>query len=389
MDDIWTRYCPYDIYLRRRCIPFENTESFESRFRKKFLSLKEEFIKAGNPFEETGEALYTLVSKNILNLEAKKSVYEARTLGKNRYHQYKHNIFILGTKNVYETLKRNKLSLFRNKNTVTISKTQLKVTSLKQDCHLFSSLFVACQSRDGDMAQFFAHENHTYPPTLSVYGDLRIAHKSDMLKILLNISEPLNIRPTCTAEVLDDAAVVQCIVPRASSNFDQYCNTEFLSFVSQKYNSYQLSRIYIVFDVYLENTIKVSARAKRGVGKRIRVTASTPPPKNWKMFLHVSENKTELFHLIAATIKNYKGNEKIVVTKDNCVLSNFPFEDKIMSPWNHQEADTRMFVHVRSLVLTGHTDIIISTVDTDVIVIAISCYEKLARFRPSTFVERV
>ena len=120
----------------------ENTESFENRFRKNFLSLKEEFIKAGNPFEETSEAMYTLVS-------------EARTLGKNQYHQYKHNIFILGRKDVYETLKRNKLSLSRNKNTVKISKTQLKVTSLKQDCHLFSSLFVACQSRDGDMAQFF------------------------------------------------------------------------------------------------------------------------------------------------------------------------------------------------------------------------------------------
>ena len=212
----------------------ENMESFENRFRKKNLSLKEEFIKAGNPFEETSEVMCTLVSKNILNLEAKKSVYEARTLGNNQYHQYKHNIFILGRKNVYETLKRNKLSLFRNKNTVTISKTQLKVTSLKQDCHLFSSLFVACQSRDGDMAQFFADENHTYPPALSVYGDLRIAHKSEIWKILSNISEPLNVRPTCIAEVLDGAAVVQCIVSRASSNFDQYCNTEFLSFVSQQ-----------------------------------------------------------------------------------------------------------------------------------------------------------
>ena len=157
-------------------------------------------------------------------------------------------------------------------------------------------------------------------------------------------------------------------------------NTEFLSFVSQKYNSYQLSRIDIVFDVYLENTIKASARAKRGAGKRIKVIASTPLPKNWKMLLHVNENKTELFHLIAATIKNYKGNVKIVVTKDNCVLSNFPFEDEIMSPCNHEEADTKMFVHVRSLVLRGHTDITISTVDTDMIVIAISCYEKLARF---------
>ena len=146
------------------------------------------------------------------------------------------------------------------------------------------------------------------------------------------------------------------------------------------HNSYQLSRIDIAFDVYSENTIKASARAKRGVGKRIKVTASTSLPKNWKMFLHVYENKTKLFHLIAATIKNYKGNEKIVVTKDNCVLSNFPFEDEIMSPCNHEEADTRMFVHVRRLVLRGHTDIIISTVDTDVTVIAISCYEKLARF---------
>ena len=42
------------------------------------------------------------------------------------------------------------------------------------------------------------------------------------------------------------------------------------------------------------------------------------------------------------------------------------------------DLNTRIFVHVQNLVTMGQKNIIITTVDTDVIVIAISCFENLA-----------
>ena len=74
-----------------------------------------------------------------MDTSANKSVYEARTLGAEQYSSYKEGVFVLGIKSIYETIKRNKLSLYKNTNTVVISKTQKKVVSLKQDCQLYSS----------------------------------------------------------------------------------------------------------------------------------------------------------------------------------------------------------------------------------------------------------
>ena len=122
----------------------ENTTSFENMFKKDFKNRKYEFKKVGNPFFEDTEILYTLVTKNVMDTSSNKSVYEARTLGAEQYSSYKERGFVLGIKSIYETIKRNKLSLYKNTNTVVISKTQKKVVSLKQDCQLYSNLHVAC-----------------------------------------------------------------------------------------------------------------------------------------------------------------------------------------------------------------------------------------------------
>ena len=51
-----------------------------------------------------------------------------------------------------------------------------------------------------------------------------------------------------------------------------------------------------------------------------------------------------------------------------------------MIPCSHEEADTRIFVHVKELVLKGHAVLLVDTVDTDVLVIAISCFNELSQF---------
>jgi hypothetical protein len=80
---------------------------------------------------------------------------------------------------------RNKLPLFSFRPVMKKKDAHsLKVSALKTDCELFSRLYIACQCRDGDLAEFFRHENHPYPPSLSQDGSLRFGTKSDLLQCL-------------------------------------------------------------------------------------------------------------------------------------------------------------------------------------------------------------
>ena len=60
-------------------------------------------------------------------------------------------------------------------------------------------------------------------------------------------------------------------------------------------------RIDIVWDVYTtQGSLKAATRESRGKGVRRRVELSSKMPSNWKSFLRVNDNKTELFHLLLA-----------------------------------------------------------------------------------------
>lgn len=55
---------------------------------------------------------------------------------------------------------------------------------LRNDCSLFSRLFIACQTRKGNLPEFFRHENQPVPPALSKNGEMRTGQKSDLLHCL-------------------------------------------------------------------------------------------------------------------------------------------------------------------------------------------------------------
>ena len=175
---------------------------------------------------------------------------------------------------------------------------------MKKDCHLFSSLYVACQIREGDLHQFFSHENHAYPPELSVYGDLRNSDtKSDILKEFNKYVEPSTSRPQSTADVADGA-----------NNFEQYCRKEFPDYIWHSFQQQGLTRTDVVFDVYLEQSIKSATRSKRGQCKQIKVVKGTPITRNWKTEL------TELFHLLAEELVTETGFKEFVITRGNLAL---------------------------------------------------------------------
>ena len=72
---------------------------------------------------------------------------------------------------------------------MTASKGKQQIASLKNDVGLFSQLYISCQTRKGNLDQFFRHENHSFPLSLSDDGSLRLGAKSDLLACLKDVFE--------------------------------------------------------------------------------------------------------------------------------------------------------------------------------------------------------
>ena len=92
------------------------------------------------------------------------------------------------------------------------SSQSVKVTELRTDCALFSQLYIVCQSCDGDLDEFFRHENQPYPPSLSQHGSLRLGTKSDLLTCFSSLCENSVDISTLTVDtyILEGAVIVQC-----------------------------------------------------------------------------------------------------------------------------------------------------------------------------------
>ncbi len=149
--------------------------------------------------------------------------------------------------------------------------------------------------------------------------------------------------------------------PKTASTFREYVATVFIPYVTPQLQSAQ--QIDIVWD----DSLKSGTRDKRGSGARRRVALSVKIPPNWKSFLRVNQNKAELFRLLAEeVIAIHAPGKEVYSTYRNDVLSN---TDRTtmdgLQLCNHEEADSRIFLHVHDAALQ-HDRVLIRSVDTDV-----------------------
>lgn len=135
--------------------------------------------------------------------------------------------------------------------------------------------------------------------------------------------------------------------PGGVETFEEYAQKVFLPYISKQLE--HVTRLDLVWDMYVADTLKATARAKRGKGMRQRVVASARIPSNWQNFLRVDLNKRELFsYLSKKVIESVNHNKEVIVTEENQVLS-VPTQPNIhlLAPCSHEEADSRMMLHVQ------------------------------------------
>lgn len=272
----------------------------------------------GNPFLDDFPELVTLDSRDCVDPEVVESVRGLEGTGKAQYQAFTKDVVTTRTKTIHDTIKKNNLSLFKRSAKKKSTNQGKKIKVLANNMSLFAQLYVAMQSRDGDLGEFFSHEIQAFPPSLSDLGNLYLpGTKSELLKCLV-LQEHSDPPMTFHSRVFDGAVIVHSLPTSVASTFDEYADLVFIPYVlSQVQHS---PRVDIVWDAYTPDSLKESTREKRGLGVRRKVSGTTKLPPNWSQFLRDPANKTELFGFLSSKVAGVSipAGKALYITSGKC-----------------------------------------------------------------------
>ena len=113
---------------------------------------------------------------------------------------------------------------------------------------------------------------------------------------------------------------------------------------------------------------------------RRKVSSHAKLPRNWMDFLCDQNNKKELFALLTSKVIEFvcPPSKVVYVTSGERVIS----AGSDMTNCNHEEADTRVVVHILNALEQGMKSVKVRTVDTDVVIILAGAFYKLCQTQP-------
>ena len=188
----------------------DDTSDLALAFRVGYLhdvqSLAAVIEKLGNPFIEDREDLLKLDTGDIVDPTVVTVMRQAEETGQQQYETFQKERLVERTKKLMEPIKKivplklrpygaiqmcilllllllEQTSLFSQPTRKANAKSQ--VSSLKSDCSLLARMYITCQTRGGNLADFFSHENQACSPSLSnLVNKLRHGTKSDSMECL-------------------------------------------------------------------------------------------------------------------------------------------------------------------------------------------------------------
>lgn len=174
----------------------------------------------GNPYlEESTSDLLTLDTKDVMDQKVTDMLKDYDAKGKEQMENFTSEL-----DRFYSPITRNKFKLFDS------TKTKQKgiQSTLKDDCSLFSKLFISSQTQQVDLFEFFSHENQCFPAALSSGGDLYQTQKADLMGCLENLVSAQPALPDdVDMMVIDGAYLVHTTTPKHQT-FGDYAQKDFV-----------------------------------------------------------------------------------------------------------------------------------------------------------------
>ena len=165
----------------------------------------------GNPFLDDFPELVMLDGRDCMDDEVVESIVNLEQLGKTQYQEYVKSVIVDRTASISNPIKKNKLYLFGKQSVRAKSKQAKTITALQNNVMLFAQLYIAMQSRNADLKDFFSHEVQSFLAAHSEFGSLRLpTAKSDLLKCIVRPHEP-EPQVQFDARIFDGAIVVHAL----------------------------------------------------------------------------------------------------------------------------------------------------------------------------------
>ena len=183
------------------------------------------------------------------------------------------------------------------------STSYIKMATAKEERNLTMTIMHALEDGRKIDNELFSRENSGCPPSISLpNGEMFHGTKSDLLPCLLQLVDTQRIAPQePKALVIDASFLVQSLKPKVPCmTVEEYVNETIVPYVKNQLPAYE--RVDLVFDVYLDKSLKAMLRKTRGDGERKKVRLTTKLPRDFRAFLRVDENKSELNEIIAIEV---------------------------------------------------------------------------------------
>lgn len=369
----------------------EEGSTSQHRFKCHVTNLMDVLQSRGNPFEESSADLVTLDNKVCVDKSAATSVRVLESRGEEQYDHFRKNVLDTNNVPLQAPIKKNKFLLFHEEKIRKKTAVQKKRKHFQQHTELYGQAFIMIDSRGGNLEEFFRHESSSSPPALASEGSIYSCNKSDLLACIIETSActglPADVELVAPDDygviVIDGGALIHSLPGTIvqGKTFAEYFTKVFCPRIQHELK--RAARVDIVWDQYRSMSIKSATREKRGKGTRQRVSGSAKVPGNWQNFLSNAENKKELFSFLSTSIvqTSFQDGKQVYVTSGDQVLNagNGP----PMGRCNHEEADTRVLVHLLHALQYSSLGMVY-TGDTDVVVILLCNFHHIKAVNPES-----
>ena len=341
------------------------------------------------------ENLVSVTTGDVASEEIRHDLLGAEEIGKTIVKKFVQDRLIKKDVKFHDSVKQQKLKTFETLYSVPVSLESSKTVAIKADRDLLRRVVVALESgRNVDVDELLQRELSPVPLSISTpSGSLREAsRKADLSKILQeNVCQsqpPISQSETCT--IVDGMVAVQSLANASGvKTFGEWCD-KFSAYVTSHFSD-QCTRVDVVFDRYLPNSIKGGTRTKRkgskSKGIRRNVESREQRIGDWGRFIALEDNKASLAHFLSTEMSQsyipHPRRELVVSGGFNEMLkvwsSDNSREDLEELASNHEEADTRIILHARNATLRGYSQVNVLCRDTDVLVLLLAQRQDLCQ----------
>ncbi len=335
--------------------------------------------------------LQNIATKDLVTEDIQEALLNAKSIGIQKLQDFVHERLIVTEPNdkpntaLHAPLARDNAPTFATLYSVKDTRSKDQKHVMKADRSVLQRLITAFEAgRPVDMPSILEHELMPVPLSIAeLNGTLRTGNKSilaDLLTEGIDCPETIELHDQSACLIIDGQALVVAIgKPINAENFGDLSDV-FVKSVLQTGSKYK--RIDIVFDRYRDMSIKSSTRARRTKTaqpiRRVVEGRDVPLPKNWENFMALPANKSDLARFLSEEVLANAPHDKEIVVAGGFVdevevRSSHETTDLTMLRATHEEADTRLILHV---VHSQLDTVVVAARDTDVLLLLVAHFPR-------------